>query len=874
MTPRCAALSLALLVFGVNTYAGMNNPDGERSSEPVTVNQKKTSTKTAARELSRSERKERLRTLPERYHDFLTRVEPIITPDEVTAFLLLETDAQRDYFIERFWMIRDSDPATPRNEYRERYQELLVEAKEMFRYMASDRARVYLTHGRPAEIIDIDCSRFVVPIQIWAYPFVEGLGHDVLLIFYEPRLGSDYRLWQPVWGMRKEGLEELLSVEGERRGIGEVFFGQGGLGSSRGIRWECRNGDLLLQAIGWGERSKIEIQKIFDPPEIDPEHVGRTLRNTVVANPDAPRIPATLEVSYPGRRGTRTAVRMSISVPTGDLVAKELDGSGFYNLDVTGEVLKDGAFFDNYRYRYNFPLDVVGETIPVVVERFLRPNEYVSRIKIVDTNSGAEAVLEQEIEVPKIEDSAELDAEQAETAETLETIRTDYFLGESRLRIVPLPDGILTGLHKIETIVTGERIDYVEFYVDSDKIMTKHEPPYSLELDLGIVPASRRLRVVGLDSEGKLVAGDEIFINTGSDPFRVHIAHPRIAPRVVGPTRVEVDVDLPEGRTLERIDLYLNEDHVGTMYEPPYAQTIHVPASSEVGYLRAVGVTTGDEPLETEDVVLINTPQFIQEVDVHLVELPTTVLQDGRPVQDLPQTAFQVFDGDQQVDIARFEYVRDIPLNVGLAVDSSGSMEDKIVRAQRAAAQFFRDILRSGDQAFVIGFSETPVVVQKWTDDRDALVMGLAGLRAEDATALFDSIVYSLYNFQGVEGQKALVLLSDGKDTSSKFTYEQALEYARRSAVPIYSIGIGIPTLERDTRGKLSEISKETGGRSYFIDEISGLDAIYDEIERELRAQYLLGFYPPQSVARGSGWREIRVRVDGGEARTIRGYYP
>ncbi|MBW3670444.1 MAG: VWA domain-containing protein [Acidobacteria bacterium] len=422
--------------------------------------------------------------------------------------------------------------------------------------------------------------------------------------------------------------------------------------------------------------------------------------------------------------------------------------------------------------------------------------------------------------------------------------------------------------------MTGDRIDHVDFYVDNEKIMTKHEPPYSLELDLGIVPASRRLRVVGLDRDENLVAGDEIFINTGVDPFRVHIAHPRIAPSVVGQTRVEVDLELPEGRTLDRIDLYLNEDKIASMYERPYAQTIYVPSSEEVGYLRAVAVTKGDDPLEAEDVVFINTPQFIQEIDVHLVELPTTVLQNGRPVQDLPREAFEIFDDGQKVEIARFEYVRDIPLNLGLAIDSSGSMSDRIVRAQRAAAQFFRDLLQSGDKAFVVSFSDVPVVAQKWTDDREALVRGLAGLRAEDATALFDSIVYSLYNFQGVKGQKALVVLSDGKDTSSKFTYEQALEYARRSAVPVYSIGIGIPTLERDTRGQLAGISRETGGRSYFINDIQDLEPIYDEIELELRAQYLLGFYPPESVKRGSDWREITVRVHDGEARTIRGYYP
>jgi Ca-activated chloride channel homolog len=92
--------------------------------------------------------------------------------------------------------------------------------------------------------------------------------------------------------------------------------------------------------------------------------------------------------------------------------------------------------------------------------------------------------------------------------------------------------------------------------------------------------------------------------------------------------------------------------------------------------------------------------------------------------------------------------------------------------------------------------------------------------------------------------------------------------------VPIYSIGIGIATLDRETRSRLRMLSSETGGRSYFIDGTEQLDRIYNEIETELRAQYLLGFYPHHEVSRGSGWRDIEVRVPEGEARTIRGYYP
>jgi VWFA-related protein len=134
--------------------------------------------------------------------------------------------------------------------------------------------------------------------------------------------------------------------------------------------------------------------------------------------------------------------------------------------------------------------------------------------------------------------------------------------------------------------------------------------------------------------------------------------------------------------------------------------------------------------------------------------------------------------------------------------------------------------------------------------------------------------VYSLYNFSGVKGQKALVLVTDGKDTVSKFTFEQALEYAQRAAVPVYTIGIGIRTVDMDVKSKLNRLTTETGGTSYYIENAAELSKIYTDIETELRSQYVLGFYPAADVKPGSKWREVTVQVAEGKVKTIRGYYP
>jgi len=182
--------------------------------------------------------------------------------------------------------------------------------------------------------------------------------------------------------------------------------------------------------------------------------------------------------------------------------------------------------------------------------------------------------------------------------------------------------------------------------------------------------------------------------------------------------------------------------------------------------------------------------------------------------------------------------------------------------------------MKKGDKAFLIAFDREAQMVQRWSTKVADVHAGLAKLRAEETTALYDAIVHALYNFHGIRGQKALVLISDGRDTASKFTYEQAIEYARRAAVPIYAIGIGIRANDVDVRYKLSRLSSETGGSAYYIEQARDLQRVYDEIQTELRSQYILGFYPAPDVKPGGKWREVEVHVSEGKVKTIKGYFP
>jgi Ca-activated chloride channel family protein len=161
------------------------------------------------------------------------------------------------------------------------------------------------------------------------------------------------------------------------------------------------------------------------------------------------------------------------------------------------------------------------------------------------------------------------------------------------------------------------------------------------------------------------------------------------------------------------------------------------------------------------------------------------------------------------------------------------------------------------------------------------LAGGLAGLKSERSTALYDAMVFSLYYFSGLRGRRALLLLSDGRDEGSRFTFDEALEYARRSGVTVYVIGLG----EDVEKKKLGRFAEETGGRAFLLGNATELPGIYAAIEDELRSQYLIAYQSTNyqstnnqstNTGGGNGFRTVEVEVarSGVEVKTMRGYYP
>ncbi len=814
--------------------------------------------------------------LAPRYSAWLEDVALLISPKEKAAFLALGKDYQRDAFMRRFWQVRDPFPQTPINELKERWEPRARLAREKFGNLMDDRAHMMLFNGEPAEVFQARCD-VLLPIELWSYPGTERIRGSFTLAFVS-RGGSPkgpFRLWSP-----GEGVESVLSLDlrARLRDQGRGFAA---------IAELCPRGEdiaaRLAEALDWG-RAESAIQFIPKPSE---EWLSTFSSFSTDVPEGAAAFPAQVDLSFPSRFGSRTVMQGLVTVPKDAVKPERIEGSGTaaYAFVVDGEVLYKGELFEHFRYRFALPESEVASSdrIPIVFQRFLRPGSYSLVLKIENTAGKSFFREQRELEVP----SAPVAPPPVATAETaapsLTEANTNAVVSDGEtIRILPPPPGLLTGKVRVEAAVpeTSTGIAKVSFELDGRPVLTKSKPPFSVELNLGPQPRIHSLKALAQDTAGRTVAEDEVQLNVGPHRFAVRLVEPQPGRTYQSSLRAQAQVEVPEGDDLDRVEIFLNDDRVATLYQPPFAQPVLLPQTKEITYVRAVAYLKDGS--STEDLVLINAPG-VTKVNVQFVELYTTVVDNrGRPVEGLTQNDFTVLEDGAPQQVRRFELVRDVSIYAGLLLDTSASMGEgdgeKLEAAVRGALRFFQKVVTPRDRAAVITFNDQPSLAVRFTSQEDVLAGGLAGLTAAGNTALYDSLIYALYYFGGVKGKRALIILSDGKDEGSRHTYNDALEYARRSGVALYTVGIGLSTRESDVRLKLSRLADETGGRFFFIERASELEGIYDSIQKELRSQYLLAY---QSNKEGDGddqekFRTVEVKMakPGLEAKTLRGYYP
>jgi Ca-activated chloride channel family protein len=409
----------------------------------------------------------------------------------------------------------------------------------------------------------------------------------------------------------------------------------------------------------------------------------------------------------------------------------------------------------------------------------------------------------------------------------------------------------------------------VSFSLNGKPILKKTRPPYSVELDLGRAPRIHTLTAVATSPDGAELARDEVLLNSGPHRFSVRLIEPLRGKNYDRSVRAHAEVELPEGETLDRLELYLNETLMASLYQPPFVQPILLPPRQDITYVRAVGYLVDGGA--SEDLVFINSAGFLEEVKINFVELYTSVLDHkGRPRSGLVAEDFLVLEDSVQQEIRRFELVDNLPIHAGILLDTSTSMEPVLQEAERAALRFFEQVLTARDRAAVITFNDRPELVVRFTNSVEVLAGGLVGLVTEGETTLYDSLIYSLYYFSGIKGKRAIVVLSDGQDSRSRYSFDEVIEFARRTGVAIYFVGLNVPASEGEIRYRINRLSEETGGRSFYIDGIADLEAVYDRI-----SQYLIA-YQSNSESDDDRFRVVELEVSQPrlEAKTMRGYYP
>ncbi len=269
-------------------------------------------------------------------------------------------------------------------------------------------------------------------------------------------------------------------------------------------------------------------------------------------------------------------------------------------------------------------------------------------------------------------------------------------------------------------------------------------------------------------------------------------------------------------------------------------------------------------------------------LDVFRVNFLFTVSdRKGRFVINLIKDDFEVYEEKKPQNILEFLAESNLPLRLGILIDTSNSVRDRFRFQQEAAIEFVNSVIRpKEDRAIVVSFDNQVELRADLTGDVEKLSNTIRDMRPGGGTALFDAIYYAakdklmqdqpLFKFR-----RAMVILSDGDDTQSVMTREQAIEMALKADVVIYAISTNITRIESEGDKILKHMSERTGGLTFFPFKASDLSQSFENIANELRSQYNI-LYRPEPIKTDGQWHPVQIRVKGRKDLLVRarpGYY-
>lgn len=283
------------------------------------------------------------------------------------------------------------------------------------------------------------------------------------------------------------------------------------------------------------------------------------------------------------------------------------------------------------------------------------------------------------------------------------------------------------------------------------------------------------------------------------------------------------------------------------------------------------------QPGTQDDESVSTIRRTVNEVNVVF----TVTDKHGHYVKDLKKDDFKIIDDAKPAaEIRSFRAETDLPLEVGMLIDASNSVRDRFKFEQEAAVEFLNQtVRRKYDQAFVVGFDVTPEVTQDFTDDTEALSVGVRALRPGGGTALYDALYFAcrdklLKSQHSGPVRKAVILLSDGDDNQSHVTREESIEMAQRAEVIVYTISTNLSGSGSHGDKVLERIADATGGRSYVPFQLTEVANAFAAIQEELRSQYAISYKPAEFRPDGR-YRTIQIiaQEKGLHVRSRHGYY-
>lgn len=860
---------------------------------------------------------------------WLAEVEPIATAEEAAAFSKLSNPAQQVRFQESFWRQRDPAAEGTLHSVRLEHRRRRRLASEHVPDPRDERYRMLYALGLPERILvarecpgvehyrrsavepvlhssgSIPGCHAPPPITIYRYPPTAERRQEASVLFaaWTPQ-GSDVQSclrWQPptrVSGVLRRAALELERVVREQTVAGcEREYPRLWAALSRGGMFEPSGAfsASFEELLGHG----------FKAPPADPDWPSRWQAGG--AGPGTGVRPlAELRLGYVAQRVPLVGLeRVRVSPPRGDKEnakpppASEYAVSGAILLQPGRGSNRDAWSEDRSLRLLDLELSWwrAGSEQPVAVRR--------TELTIGTTKTGDDGVAarwslvageEDRVVVVVVHDAlgrlvgygafalALDDAPGA--AKTASTGTLDLPVAPA-LRIADdLGSLMVAGSRRVDVRTRGP-VSAVRFFLDGELAASDAAAPFSATVDFGAAPLQHTLRVLGYGASGERIASDERVVNAGLQKLDVELGVEEHASDV----DVGLELQQPIGSSLDRIEIFQGgagdsgESLVARFFEPPY-ETVVRARGVRGEYLRAV--VTLEDGRTTEDVRVLDD-DIADRVEVDAVELYATVTdRRGHFLDGLESADFSVLENGAEQRVQELALSTDSELSLLFLVDLSGSMARQAELLRASMADSLARFLRPGDRASILAFRGQVEILVPLTEDLARLRQVRFDAAPEGGTALYDALYLALGYLDGLEGKKALVLVSDGLDGGSQLGAQAVLEYAQSTGISIYVLGLGAADLLRDRLGQnpatafgrqhavrtLERLAVDTGGLGFLLRTGGGLAPALASIEVDLRSQYRIVY---QSTNEGRGLRRIDVRLaEGrrGRVRTRTAYYP